>query len=43
MDPAHRATVLRLNAMTNALVEQEIGHDDGREYPGETALYNQVA
>lgn len=40
-DPKHRATVLRLNKMVNALIEREIGTDDGREYPGPTELYNQ--
>ena len=42
-DPKHRKTVLRLNAMVNALSEREIGKglDDGREYPGPTEMYNQ--
>ena len=42
-DPKHRKTVLRLNAMTNALCDREIGKglDDGREYPGPTEMYNQ--
>jgi arylsulfatase len=42
-DPKHRKEVMRLNAMVNALAEREIGKglDDGREYPGPTAMYNQ--
>lgn len=36
----HRAEILRLNAMTNALVRAEIGRDDGSEYPGPTEQYN---
>jgi arylsulfatase A-like enzyme len=40
--PAHRATVVRLNAMVNALVAREVGRDDGSEYPGPTELYNQA-
>src|SRR3546814_7570281 len=41
-DPGHRKTVMRLNAMVNALSELEIGKglDDGREYPGPTEMYN---
>lgn len=42
-DPAQRENILRLNAMVNALVTREIGKDDGSEYPGDTAIYNQVA
>ncbi len=42
-DPKHRRTVLRLNAMVNALVAREVGVDDGREYPGPTEFYNQAA
>lgn len=42
-DPAQRENILRLNAMVNALIETEIGIDDGREYPGDKAIYNQVA
>ena len=34
MPHAHRATMLRLNAMTNALIETEIGEDRGKEYRG---------
>ena len=40
-DPKHKATVLRLNKMVNALVAREVGPDDGREYPGPTEMYNQ--
>lgn len=39
-EPKHRRTVLRLNAMVNALVAREVGADDGREYPGPTEFYN---
>lgn len=39
-EPGQRAQVLRLNAMTNALVAGEIGVDDGRMYPGPTEIYN---
>ena len=44
-DPKHRATVMRLNKMVNALSDREIGPglDDGREYPGPTEMYNQPA
>ena len=42
-DPAQRDNILRLNAMVNALIAMEIGKDDGSEYPGDTAIYNQVA
>jgi arylsulfatase len=35
-----RATLMRLNAMTNALVKEEVGRDDGSEYPGPTEQYN---
>ena len=42
-DPVQRDNILRLNAMVNALIAAEIGRDDGREYPGDPALYNQVA
>ena len=37
---AHRADLLRLNAMTNALVAAEVGRDDGHEYPGPLDQYN---
>ena len=40
-DSKQRATVMRLNKMVNALIDREIGTDDGREYPGPTELYNQ--
>lgn len=35
-----RKVVLRLNSMVNSLIEQEVGKDDGHEYPGDTSLYN---
>lgn len=31
--------LLKLNEQTNALIDQEIGFDDGREHPGPTFLY----
>ncbi len=40
-DPKHRKTVLRLNAMTNALIAREVGVDNGSYYPGPTEAYNQ--
>lgn len=40
--PKYRRTVLRLNAMVNALVAREVGVDDGREYPGPTEFYNRA-
>lgn len=36
----HKALILRLNAMTNALVAREVGEDRGGEYPGPTEQYN---
>ncbi|MNT08374.1 hypothetical protein D3C72_1431140 [compost metagenome] len=36
----HRELILRLNAMTNALVAREVGEDHGGEYPGPIAQYN---
>ena len=36
----YRAEIERLNAMVNALIEQEIGVDNGSEFPGEVARYN---
>lgn len=38
--PGQRETVLRLNAMVNALIALEVGRDDGSEYPGGPELYN---
>ena len=39
-DPArHRKTIERLNAMTNRLIETEVGRDDGHEYPGPAEQY----
>lgn len=37
---AHRDTILALNAKTNALIEHEIGFDDGREHIGPTFLFD---
>jgi arylsulfatase A-like enzyme len=34
-----RALIERLNAQTNALIEAEIGFDDGREHPGPGFMY----
>jgi arylsulfatase len=39
-DPRFKREILRLNAMTNALVRAEVGRDDGSEYPGPTEQYN---
>mgnify|MGYP000926550931 FL=1 len=36
----HKALILRLNAMTNALVAREVGEDRGGEYPGPITQYN---
>lgn len=36
---AHRDLIMRLNAQTTALIETEVGHDDGREFVGPTWLY----
>lgn len=35
----HRRTIERLNAMTNALIEQEVGRDDGHEFGGPPEQY----
>ena len=43
LDPKHKATVMKLNKQTNALIAREVGIDDGREYPGPTEMYNQPA
>ena len=43
LNPAQRDNVMRLNAMVNELVAIEVGRDDGSEYPGDVAIYNQVA
>lgn len=37
---AHEALLLRLNARTNALIEREVGRDDGSEHIGPTFLYS---
>ncbi|MEW5686488.1 MAG: sulfatase-like hydrolase/transferase [Pseudomonadota bacterium] len=42
-DLAQRETVMRLNAMINALVAREVGEDVGGEYPGDPGLYTQAA
>ena len=39
--PAQRANILRLNTLINALIDREVGTDNGSEYPGDTAQYNQ--
>jgi arylsulfatase len=36
---AHRELILELNAKVNALIEREIGADDGACYPGPTEAY----
>jgi arylsulfatase len=35
----HRQRILALNAQVNALIDREIGADDGAMYPGPTAAY----
>jgi arylsulfatase len=40
---ASQEQLMRLNAMTNALVETEVGPDDGREYTGIYALNGNAA
>lgn len=35
----HQEVIMRLNAMTNALVAREVGVDDGREHTGPTNWY----
>ena len=37
---AEKARILALNAKVNALIDEEIGVDDGSMYPGPTALYS---
>lgn len=39
---AHRDLILRLNAKTNALVEHEIGVDQGADFPGPHEQYSRV-
>lgn len=40
-DPlSHEALLMRLNARTNALIEREVGTDDGSEHIGPTFLYS---
>jgi arylsulfatase len=38
----HKARILDLNAKVNALIDAEVGPDDGSIYPGATALYNRI-
>jgi arylsulfatase A-like enzyme len=38
----HQGDILRLNNMTNNLIAQEIGIDNGSEYPESTDMYNQL-
>lgn len=41
-DPlSHQALLMRLNARTNALIEREVGRDDGSEHIGPAFLYSQ--
>ena len=41
-DPlSHQALLTRLNARTNALIEREVGRDDGSEHIGPAFLYSQ--
>jgi hypothetical protein len=37
-DP-HKALLLSMNEKTNALIDHEIGEDNGGEFPGPTFLY----
>ena len=39
-DSKYRRTMLRLNAMTNALITREVGIDNGSEYPGPAWYYS---
>lgn len=39
-NPAYKNIILRLNDMMNALIDHEVGVDDGREYPGPRSHYN---
>ena len=36
----HKDEILALNAKTNAIIDNEVGKDDGSIYPGPTARYN---
>ncbi|WP_374573751.1 sulfatase-like hydrolase/transferase [Phenylobacterium sp.] len=38
-DPAQKDNILRLNGMVNRLIDIEVGADDGREFPGDPAIY----
>lgn len=38
----HRKTIERLNAMTNKLIEREVGRDDGHEFGGPAEQYTQA-
>ena len=37
-----KARILELNTKVNALIETEVGADDGAMYPGPTEPYNTV-
>ena len=36
----HKDLILALNAKTNAIIDNEVGKDDGSIYPGPTERYN---
>jgi arylsulfatase len=40
---AQKTRILELNAKVNALIDAEIGVDDGAMYPGPTELYNKLS
>jgi len=40
---AQKVRILELNAKVNALIDAEIGVDDGAMYPGPTELYNKLS
>src|SRR5690606_18982800 len=39
---SYRDLIVSLNEKVNALVEREVGEDDGAMYPGDVALYNTI-
>ena len=39
----HKAKILELNAKVNALIDAEVGPDDGSIYPGPTSAYGSVS
>lgn len=41
-NPAYKDEILRLNSMVNALIDREVGVDNGSEYPGPTDYYNKI-